>query len=150
MNTQPKNQNKILLNNNARNHIRFFPASDKIKIPENEGEQIEWAKETFDRLSNDPTAEEIWHASNRKKGYLISVWKLDFYYIVVSLRNEFGTYNTTIYINDSENDSLATAKFLGQNYSEITKSYKAQILEAGEDYNKQVNEQIENKIEGTA
>lgn len=140
-------KNKLLLNNNSRNHIKFMPLVKNMKLPEDEGEQIKWAKETFERLENDENAQKLWHFSSRKKGVLVSVWKSDYYYIIVSLRNEFDTYNNIIYISESENDSIALSKFLSQNYTEITKSYKEQILEAGEDYKKQVNKKVDKVVD---
>lgn len=124
--------NKLLLNNSARNHIRFFPMKDTISnLPESEKDRILWCKEEFKKLQHSDTAKRLVIYKHRLKGYLISVWEMDgLYYLIVCLRNEFKTFNDTIYISKDKDDMLSIAKFLQQNVDQIMKDYKNQILEA--------------------
>jgi len=125
-------KNKILLNQKGRNHIRIFPLYKDVCIPEDEADKIRWAQAKFEELENSSEAERLYIFKSVKKGYLVSVWQLnDLYYLVQSIRNEFSTYNSTIYITNEKNDMLAISKFLRENITTIMKDYKQQILDAG-------------------
>jgi hypothetical protein len=122
-------KNKLLLNNKARNHIKVFPVDKTIVIPEGEAEKIKWAESVYKRLELESV--NLVTYKNKSRGYMISVWQMDDkYYIIESIRNEFKTFNNTIYINDNKNDSLAIAKFLKDNIITIMSDYKQQLLDA--------------------
>ena len=123
--------NRLLINQHARNHIKIFPLYKGAEIPEDEGDQIRWAKAQFEELQQSNEAERLFIYRSNKKGFLVSVWRLhDLYYIVQCIRNEFRTYNTIIYINNEKEDSINIAKFLQANAITIMKDYKQQILDA--------------------
>ncbi len=124
--------NKLLLNNTARNHIRIFPMEDTITdLPADEGDRIRWCQATFKRLQHSDTAKRLFLAKHKGKGYQISVWEFEgLYYIILCLRNEFKTFNDTIYINKHGEDSVNIAKFVRDNIDQIMKDYKDQITEA--------------------
>ena len=141
-------KNKLLLNNNNRNHIKIMPLAKDLEIPKEEKEQIIWCKEKFEELQNAQDLKTLWKSVNRKKGYLIALYELNnLYYIVISLRNEFNTYNNTIYIHNIEQDSLNICKFLRQNIQECMSDYKKLIIDAREDYVEQMKGQIEKNRE---
>lgn len=124
--------NKLLLNQTARNHIRFFPMEGTIPdLPETEAERIRWCEQRFKQLQDSFEAKRLALYKNRSKGYQISVWRMDgLYYIVQCLRNEWKTFNDTIYITKDGDDAVAIAKFLHDNIEEIKADYKQQILDA--------------------
>lgn len=126
--------NKLLLNERGRNHIRIFPTkevSEQLNIPETEADKIRWCEKCFKTLQHSNDAKRLSIYKHKGKGYLISVWELDNkYYLIQCLRNEFKTFNTTIYISNEKNDMLNIAKFLQENVDSIMKDYKNQILEA--------------------
>lgn len=124
--------NKLLLNNSARNHIKVFPMPDSgIEIPESGEDKIRWCEKEFNRLQSDASAKRLCLYKHRLKGYLISVWSLDgLYYLIVCLKNEFKTFNDTVYIGKDKDDMLSIAKFLHQNIDTIMADYKQQILDA--------------------
>lgn len=113
--------NKLLLNNNGRNHIKFFPMKDVFDdIPEKEGDQIRWCEEKFNELQKSNEAKRLKVFVNRKKGYMISVWELNGnYYLIQCLRNNNRSYNSTIYISKEKQDSLSIAEFLYQNIDSV-------------------------------
>lgn len=121
--------NKIVLNSKANNYIKVYPLKESgLEPPVDEKEQIDFARNIFDKLKNAYEAKKRYFYSNRAKGVQISVWVYDKHtYLVQCIRNEYKTYNTTIYINnDSEesiNDLISCAKFLRTNYAGITKQF---------------------------
>lgn len=118
---------KILLNPEGRNHIKFM-ASPEREMPEDEGEQIETVENIYNSLCE---YGEIKYEKIKSGNYAIKVVKLGgTFYDVVSLRNEFGTYNSTIYEMTNENDAMAIAKFIGKNIQTLMKAYKQQVLDA--------------------
>lgn len=124
--------NKLLLNNTGRNHIKIFPMKDTIKdLPESEKDRIEWCKAEFKKLQHSDNAKRLCIYKHTHKGYLISVWELEgLYYLVQCIRNEFKTYNDTIYISKDKDDLLSIAKFVRDNVDAIMADYKDQLLEA--------------------
>lgn len=124
--------NKLLLNNSARNHIRFFPMKDAIdNLPESEADRILWCEAEFKRLQSSSDAKRLSIFKNKNRGYLISVWEMgERYYLIQSLKNEFGTYNNTIYISKYKDDMVSIAQFLKQNIETIMDDYRNQILDA--------------------
>ena len=124
--------NKLLLNNSARNHIRFFPMKDTVEdLPETEAERIKWCEKEFKKLERSMDAKRLVLYKHKGKGYQISVWEMDgLYYLVQCIRNEFKTFNDTIYISKEKEDMLSIAKFLKENIETIMTEYKDQILEA--------------------
>ena len=124
--------NKLLLNRRARNHIRFFPMKDTISnLPESESDRIKWCEAEFKRLERNNDAKRLVLHKNKAKGYLISVWQMDnLYYLILCLRNEFKTFNDTIYINSEREDTINIAKFLRDNVDQIMSDYKKQLLDA--------------------
>jgi uncharacterized HAD superfamily protein len=125
--------NKLLLNNNARNHIKFLPLNNSVEIPETEKERILWCESRFNELSNADNIIRHFTYKNGKKGYSIGVWEYNgLYYLIQCIKNEFGTYNDVIYIEKNKDDLIAIAKFLQKNIITIMSDYKEQILEAKE------------------
>lgn len=124
--------NKLLINESARNHIRFFPMKDTIPdLPSTESERILWCKNEYEKLRKSDTAKRHVIYAHRTKGYLISVWENEGrFYLIQCLRNEFKTFNVTIYISNQLNDLISIANFLKQNVDDIMRDYKDQILEA--------------------
>lgn len=124
--------NKLLLNERGRNHIKFFPMKDTIAdLPENESDRINWCKDKFYELQHRFDVQRLFLVKHKGKGYQISVWEMDgLYYLVQCLRNEFKTFNCTIYINKDKDDCINIAKFLENNITQIMADYKQQILEA--------------------
>lgn len=123
--------NKLLLSNNGRNHIKMFPLYKNPEIPEDEGEKIKWCEEKFNKLQTSDAATRLFYYKNVREGVLISVWELDnLYYLINCIRNEFGTYNDTIYINDIKLDTLASAEFLKQNAIKLMDEYKIKLIQA--------------------
>lgn len=124
--------NKLLLNHRARNHIKFFPMENTIdNLPESEADRIRWCAAEFKKLQHSNEAKRLCLYKHRSKGYMISVWELDgLYYLVQCLRNEFKTFNSTIYISKERDDMLSIAKFVQENIEQIMRDYKEQILDA--------------------
>lgn len=124
--------NKLLLNHKARNHIRFFPMKDTVTdLPEDEGDKIRWCKDRFHTLQHSNDAKRLFLAKHKGKGYMISVWEFDgLCYLIECLRNEFKTFNTTIYITKDKSDALHIADFIEKNITQIMQDYKDQILQA--------------------
>lgn len=121
--------NKIILNSKASNYIKVCPLNGSgMEPPTDEKEQIDFAKDIFDKLKNASEAHKKYFYSNRAKGVQISVWLYNEHsYLVQCIRNEHNTLNTTIYINndkdESVNDLISCAKFLRNNYANITKQF---------------------------
>ena len=62
---------------------------------------------------------------------MISVWAHnDLYFLIQCIRNEFKTFNDTLYIGKTKDDMISIAKFLQENVETIMSDYKSQILEA--------------------
>ena len=117
--------NKLVLNPKARNHFKFMAARE---MPESEKEQIELIESIYDDLVNDGV---VIFTKSKAGAYSIRCVKLEpYWYIVVSLRNEFETYNNSIYECKSENDAIAISKMIGKNIRTIMNDYKKQILDA--------------------
>ena len=124
--------NKLLLNERGRNHIKFYPMKDTANdIPETDAGKIEWCKNRFHELQHSADAKRLVIYKHKGKGYLISVWELNgLYYLIECIRNEFKTFNTTIYISKEKDDSINIAKFIQENIDTIMADYKKQILDA--------------------
>lgn len=124
--------NKLLLNNSARNHIKIFPLPGAgIELPESEGDRIRWCEAEFKKLRESAAAKRLFLLKHRLKGYLVSVWELDgLYYLILCLKNEFKTFNDTIYIGKEKGDMIAIAKFIQENIETIMEDYRNQILDA--------------------
>ena len=124
--------NKLLLNERARNHIKIFPMADTVPgLPTDPGDRIRWCESRFKLLQHADNAERLFYVRHKGKGYQISVWELDgLYYLIECIRNEFKTFNTTIYITKDGDDAVNIAKFVQSNIDQIMKDYKEQILEA--------------------
>lgn len=124
--------NKLLLNERARNHIRFFPMKNTFDdIPSDAGEKIKWCESKFKALQHSNDAHRLSIHKHRTKGYMVTVWEFDgLYYLVQCLRNEFKTFNTTIYISKDKQDMINIAAFIEQNIETIMSDYKQQILDA--------------------
>jgi len=117
--------NKLVLNPKARNHFKFMAAR---KMPESEKEQLELIESIYDDLVNDGV---VTYVKSKAGNYSIRCVKLEpYWYIVVSLCNEFKTYNNSIYECESENDAMAICKVIGKNIKTIMSDYKKQILDA--------------------
>ena len=122
--------NRVLLNNAGRNHIKVFPLKHKDDLPLTEQERLAWAQQTYENLVTDKAAINHVIYSNKKKGYLITVYESQTkFYLGFCVRSNKGFYNTTIYINDNLSDLLAIAKFFKQNVEEISKSFKNSIID---------------------
>lgn len=143
--------NKLLLNNSARNHIKIFPMKDTINdIPETEKDRIIWCREHFKHLQHSPDAKRL-EMFKKRGNYQISVWELDgLYYLVQCIRNEFGTYNTVIYISKYMLDMINIAKFLKENVEQIMADYKNQILDARDALLREQAEEQEEQSDGQA
>lgn len=100
-------------------------------IPTDPGEQIKWCAAKFKELQESGSAKRLSLHRNKAKGYQITVWELNgLYYLIQCIRNEFGTFNDTVYISRDGQDMLNIAKFLKENIETIMADYKAQILDA--------------------
>lgn len=122
--------NKLLLRQNARNHIKIFPMKDLFELPEDEGDKIRWCEEKFKLLQHSDNAVRTYLQRNNKKGYLISVWQLgELFYLVNCIRTNTQTYVTTIYITKDGLDANSIAKFLYENVSEIMNDTKQSLLD---------------------
>ena len=124
--------NKILISPKARNHIRVFPMPGSCQgIPEDEGGRILWAKSEYERLAGSDRAVRLACFGGRRKGYLITAWDLDGVgYVAICIRNEFGTYNSTVYAGADPGDAKAIARFAKDNIDSLMADYKKQILDA--------------------
>ena len=119
--------NKLVLNPHGRNHIRFLP-DKKREIPTDEKEQIELTEKIYNDLVENG---EVLYTKTKSGSHCINSVKLNNeYFIVVSIRNEFNTYNNTIYEISNENDAVAIGKFIGKNIRRTMADYKKQILDA--------------------
>lgn len=119
--------NKLLLNPKARNHIKYQPLSLD-NIPEDESEQIKMVEDLYDELVDKGV---ILYEKVKIGSHSIKTVRLDErYFIVTSLRNEFGTYNNRIDEIKNRNDAVAVATFIGKNIRTTMKDYKKQILDA--------------------
>lgn len=117
--------NKLVLNPKARNHFKFMAVRE---MPESEKEQLELIESIYDDLVNDGV---VTYVKSKTGNYSIRCVKLEpYWYIVVSLKNEFDTYNNSIYECKSENDAMAICKVIGKNINTIMRDYKKQILDA--------------------
>ena len=126
--------NKLVLYPKGRNHFKFMPGKDR-ELPEDEKEQIELCESVYNNLIEYGS---IIYTKSRKGSYMINALKMgELYYIVVCIRNEFGTYNNIIYELTNENDALVISKFIGKNIRTTMKDYKKQILDAWK-YRKEV------------
>ena len=78
---------------------------------------------------------------------MITVWQLEEKcYLIVSLRNEFSTYNNSIYVGTGKSqkqDFINIAKFLSGNLNSLSKDYKKQILDARKMYVPDINKILE-------
>ena len=119
--------NKLVLNPDDRNHIKFMPGKNRA-IPETEEEQLKLVEDVYNALVEKGT---VLYEKIKKGSHSIVTVKLeDSYFIVVSIKNEFKTYNNIIYETYSENDAIAISKFIGKNINRTMHDYKQQILDA--------------------
>jgi hypothetical protein len=122
--------NELVLNSKARHHIKLFPL-DNIEVPKTEREQLLWAESVFKALERSHDAKRLFLYKSKKQGYMISVWAHnDLYFLIQCIRNEFKTFNDTLYIGKTKDDMISIAKFLQDNVETIMSDYKSQILEA--------------------
>lgn len=122
--------NKLVLNNKARNHFKFFPMKDVFDLPESEKDQILWAESLYKKLERSDDAINLYTTKHKTKGYMISVWEYESrYYLIQCIRNEFKTFNNTVYISYEKQDMLSIAKFLKNNIDSIMSDYKNQIID---------------------
>ena len=120
--------NKILLNGSARNHIKVFPMKDIEGIPLTDKERYAWMEERYKTLQNSKKANKLYLDSNKRKGYLVGVWELDgIIYLVMSIRTAKGVFNNVIYMSKNKEDLVAIAKFLVENITEISNSFKENL-----------------------
>lgn len=124
--------NRLLLNQTGRNHIRIFPMKDTVQdLPESEADRIRWCEARYKALEADPEAKRLCLYKNRTKGYLVSVWESKgLYYLIQCIRNEWKTFDDTIYVTKDGDDAVAIAKFVHENIETIMADYKQQILDA--------------------
>lgn len=119
--------NKLVLNPHGRNHFKFFPDKNR-EIPVDEKEQIELVESIYNDLVEKG---KILYTKTKSGSHCINSVKLENeYFIVVSIRNEFRTYNNTIYEISNENDAIVIGKFIGKNIKTTMADYKKQILDA--------------------
>lgn len=119
--------NKLVLNPKARNHFKFYPVKER-ELPENEADQIKLVEKLYEDLVNKGI---ILYTKSKSGNYSIRCVQLDSkYYIILSMKNEFGTYNNTIFENNLKNDALAISVFIGKNIKQMMSDYKQQILDA--------------------
>lgn len=129
-----KNYEKLVLEPNARNHFKVLLLGVD-NIPESEKEQILLAEKMYNELEQDNNREKLYRFSSQKKGIMISVFKSNNRgYLIQSIKNEFETYNNTVYVSDNINDLVNIAKFLRSNITDIMSDYKQQILDAKDMY----------------
>ena len=123
--------NKLLLNQSGRNHIKILPLLNDVTLPTDEGDKIRWCEDQFKRLQHNDNAKRLALYKNRGKGYLIAVWEAEgIYYLIQCIRNEFKTYNDTIYITKDGDDALAIAKFLKDNVDSIMSGLTKDLVQA--------------------
>jgi len=115
-------KNKIVLNPNSRNHIRYLPLKTT-PIPTDEGEQIKLAEKLYDNLCEYGEIKYQKVKTGYSSIYVVAYNNL--FYVVLSLRNEFGTYNNTMYELGTENDALVIAKFIGKHINACMQDYRS-------------------------
>lgn len=127
--------NKICLNQKARNHWKIMPATESIKVPKEERSQLKWAESLVLRLQNDSKLKRHFIYVNRGYGYMIGVYELeDRYYLIHSIRNEFKSYNNVVYINDRNLDDLINiGKMMQANIKTIMRDYKDNMMRLRDD-----------------
>lgn len=119
--------NKLVLNPKGRNHIRYMALSTTV-MPESEKEQLNMVEAIYNALCQYGV---IIYERVRSGNYSVkAVEHCGDYYVIISLRNEFNTYNNTIYEISSKDDAINIAKFVGKNMRTIMKDYKKQVLDA--------------------
>lgn len=119
--------NKLVLNPKGRNHFRFLPLKNR-ELPKDEKEQIQLVESLYNDLVNKGI---VLYTKSKSGSYSVKAVQLnDNYFIVVSLSNEFKTYNNTIYETSTKNDALAISNFIGKNITTMMADYKKQILDA--------------------
>ena len=128
------NMNKICLNIRGRNHWKILPATEEIKIPDSEKEQLIWADDIVQNLLKKDIKRHFFF-TNQKYGYMIGVYEQQgYYYLIHSIKNEFKTYNNVIYINNKNlNDLISIGKMMQDNIETIMKDYKENMLELRDD-----------------
>lgn len=121
--------NKLVLNPKGRNHFRYMPHKDT-QIPKDEKDQIK----VVENLYNDLVANgNVIYTKSKAGNYAVRCVELNNkYFIVVSLKNEFSTYNNTIYEILNKADALSISVFIGKNIKTMMSDYKKQILDAKE------------------
>jgi len=120
-------KNKLVIDPHGRNHFRFMPDKDRV-LPESEKEQIEMVEKLYNELV---VGGVIIYTKVKSGSYSIRAIRYNaMYYIVVCIKNEFKTYNNTIYELKFENDALAICKLIGKNILTMMSDYKKQILDA--------------------
>ena len=135
--------NKLVLNPKARNHFKFMPSKNRA-LPESEKEQLELIESIYNNLVNDGV---VTYVKSKAGSYSIRCVKLEpYWYIVVSLKNEFKTYNNSIYECTNETDAMAICKLIGKNITTMMNDYKQQILDAKKMVVRKEVDKVETKI----
>lgn len=120
-------KNKLVIDPHGRNHFKFMPYKDRV-LPESEKEQLIMIENLYNDLVKNGV---IIYTKSKKGSFTIKCVKhTEFYYIVICMKNEFGTYNNVIHEIKSENDAMAICKMIGKNITTIMNDYKKQILDA--------------------
>ena len=97
--------NKLLLNNNIKNHINIV-SLDTCRYDESH----------FKRLLESDRAIILKECKNAKKGYLFSVWVLDsYYYVIESLRSNAKQYHNVFAITRNYDYALRVYRSLTGN-----------------------------------
>lgn len=137
--------NKLVLEPEERHHIRFLPLKTR-EIPVDEADQIRLTESIYNNLVEN--GEILYQRTKQKSHSIYSVKLNNEYFIIVCIKNEFGTYNDTIYELSNENDCIALAKFTSKNIRTIMNDYKKQILDANKMHVERKEEEngIEEKI----
>ena len=121
--------NKLVIDPHGRNHFKFIPVKER-ELPENEADQIKMVESIYNDLVK---RGEVIYVKSRSGSHSIRCVRLNkLYYIVVCMKNEFGTYNNVIYEMPNKNDAVAISVFIGKNIKTMMADYKKQILDAKE------------------
>lgn len=123
-----------------------MPASDEIKYPEDEKEQLEWCDNIIQTLLKKSVTRHFFF-TKQKYGYMLTVLEYEgLYYLVTSTRNEFRTYNNVVYINNKDlGDLINIGKWMQANIDRVGKDYKENMLELRDDILKgkvRINDEI--------
>ena len=115
--------NKSLLQNwKIFNKVKLAPIG--IDEPGELRDINEWAEKVWNHLCDDELKRISCHITKGKQGHNITVWTDESYvYLVQSVRSEYNTNETLIYMaplnNDNLNDFKHIAKFVHKNIKDI-------------------------------